>query len=64
MQKEAEVLETKKQVMAYKLQIKAQHKEDEKAKLLENRQRRRRGRNTEQSVHLSEDDAFGLSEDE
>ena len=42
MQREAQVLETKKQVMAYKLQIKAQNKEDEKARLLDQRQRRRR----------------------
>ena len=42
MQREAQVLETKKQVMAYKLQIKAQSKEEEKARLLDQRQRRRR----------------------
>ena len=65
MQKEAQILETKKQVMAFKLQIKAQHKQDEKARLLENRQRRRRARNNdEQEFQLSEDDALNLSENE
>ena len=61
MQKEAQVLETKKQVMAFKLQIKSQNKEEEKAKLLEKRRQKKQA-NEEEQFDLTDDEEDYIQE--